>query len=75
MTGEKIAPVRDGCAMAQCGDRAAAKHYSPFLPGGVCLCVIDFYLTLDGLIHRFNYIMCYPINTALVILHSAWVPD
>lgn len=38
-------------------------------PEGVCLHVIDFYLTLDGLIHRFNYIMCCPINTALQLFY------
>lgn len=40
-----------------------------FPPEGVCLHVIDFYLTLDGLIHRFNYIMCCPINTALQLFY------
>lgn len=42
----------------------------PFFPlEGVCLHVIDFYLTFDGLIHRFNYIMCCPINTALQLFY------
>lgn len=38
-------------------------------PKGICLHVIDFYLTLDGLIHIFNYIMCCPINTALQLFY------
>lgn len=40
-----------------------------FPPEGVCLHVIDFYLSLDGLIHRFNYIMYCPINTALQLFY------
>lgn len=31
--------------------------------------MIDFYLKLDGLMHRFNYIMCCPINTALQLFY------
>lgn len=46
---------------------ANACFFSP--PKGICLHVIDFYLKLDGLIHRFNYIMCCPINTALKLFY------
>lgn len=50
-------------------EQGCSKPLLFFLPEGVCLQGIDFYLTLDGLIHRFNYIMCCPINTALQLFY------
>lgn len=52
----------------QCRNRTVVNA-AFFPPEGVCLHVIDFYLSLDGLIHRFNYIMYCPINTALQLFY------